>query len=623
MKRACSLSFLLLLLLTMNMAARAQTGGSTITSASCQEADVNAVINGPTHAAANGDTINIPAGSCTWTSKLTIPSGMGITIIGSGTPNSGSASVGAATPATRIIDNAGSGSPMISASPSYGQTMRISMMAIDPGSTSTTLYAPIEIDGTCSTSTCPNVRVDNITFGLNTQWVEANNGSQAAAMIRLDDIFGVLDHNYAPSGSNVELFNAQMYSYLGVGSNGDNSWAQPDSLGGANNVFAENNLWYTQYFGMNDCEAGNIGGCRVVIRYNTMNASQSGAFGIFENHGTETAGRGRSGREAEVYNNTLTCQLACASVDGGIRGGTAMLFGNHAILTPGEGANTWMGLSLYRSVFTASPWGACGGDGPWDQNDTKVYYSGTMTASGGLTMTDSSQSWTTNQLAPSGDPYSVYDITQGFWAEIASNAATTVTVRSPISESSWTGFDNGDRYQILRASICIDQPGRGKGNYISGTATNCSESYNSGPTYTGPTPCGYPSQALDPIYQWADFSTGGANVNAPIGSNSGKVIANRDFYPQASGIQTSPMSPFNGTSGTGWGTLANRPTTCTPNVGYAEYTSGGAFVQLDECTATNTWANGIYTTYAYPHPLESNSSTMVPSTPTSLKGAVQ
>jgi hypothetical protein len=149
-------------------------------------------------------------------------------------------------------------------------------------------------------------------------------------------------------------------------------------------------------------------------------------------------------------------------------------------------------------------------------------------------------------------------------------------------------LNSGDSYQILRAQYCIDQPGRGQGSYISGTT---------------PTPTGWVSEKPDPIRQWADYSTGGANVNAPIESNSGKVIANRDYYPQASGIQTSSTTPFNGSNGSGWGTLANRPTSCTPNVGYAEYTSAGAFVQLDVCTATNTWTSGVYTPYTYPHPL--------------------
>src|SRR4051812_7606799 len=35
---------------------------ATFTAASCNRADVNAVINGPTHTAVNGDVIQIPAG---------------------------------------------------------------------------------------------------------------------------------------------------------------------------------------------------------------------------------------------------------------------------------------------------------------------------------------------------------------------------------------------------------------------------------------------------------------------------------------------------------------------------------------------------------------------------------
>lgn len=589
----------------------------TYTAASCNQSDVNAVINGPTHTAANGDTIIIPAGTCDWTSNLVGPTNVGFTLIGSGTPNAAAGATGAASSctATQIIDNAGSSTFLMSFTPTYGaSTMRVSCLDIEPESTSTTLYAPISVNGSCTSSGCPPFRIDNVTFGLNTQWTEANNGSQAAAMVRINDAFGVLDHNTAPNNSNVELFNAQMYSYLGVGANGDNSWAQPDSLGGANNVFAENNLWYSGYLSLNDCEASNIGGCRFVDRYNTITQSTNGSFGIAQNHGTETGGRGRSGREMEVYNNTLTCVLACAGVDGGLRGGTGIFFGNHAILTPGQGANTWLGLSLYRSIGAFTPWGACGGDGNYDQNDGVTYYSGIINASAGsLTMTDASKNWTTSQFIPTGDPYSVYDVTQGFWAEIVSNTSTTITIASPISESGWTGFNNGDIYQILRAQHCIDQPGHGAGAYISNATASAT-----------PSPTGWVSEALDPIYQWADYDTGGANVNNPITSDSGKVIANRDFYPQASGIQTSPGSPFDGTSGTGWGTLANRPTTCTTGVGYAEY-SGSNFVQLDKCTATDTWTNAVYTAYTYPHPLTQGTGTTAstPAPPTSLAVTVQ
>jgi hypothetical protein len=53
MKHIRSIS-LLLLLLTATIAAKPQTGGSTIKAASCQQADVNAVIDGPEHIAVNG-----------------------------------------------------------------------------------------------------------------------------------------------------------------------------------------------------------------------------------------------------------------------------------------------------------------------------------------------------------------------------------------------------------------------------------------------------------------------------------------------------------------------------------------------------------------------------------------
>jgi hypothetical protein len=52
----------------------------TYTAASCNQRDVNAVISGRTRTAVNGDTINIPAGSCTWTSGITVPSHIGISI---------------------------------------------------------------------------------------------------------------------------------------------------------------------------------------------------------------------------------------------------------------------------------------------------------------------------------------------------------------------------------------------------------------------------------------------------------------------------------------------------------------------------------------------------------------
>jgi hypothetical protein len=47
-------------------------GQGTYTAASCSVSDVAAVINGPTHTAVSGDIIQIPDGSCTWSSGIKV-----------------------------------------------------------------------------------------------------------------------------------------------------------------------------------------------------------------------------------------------------------------------------------------------------------------------------------------------------------------------------------------------------------------------------------------------------------------------------------------------------------------------------------------------------------------------
>lgn len=473
--------------------------------------------------------------------------------------------------------------------------MRVSCIDIEPVTNSTTLAHPIDLAGTCTSSGCPQFRVDNVVFGNTTPWTEFGNGSDSAELVHINNAFGVLDHNGLPLGGDEALFAPHLSSYLGTGLNGDNSWAQPDSIGGANNVFAENNTWNTGHLALNDCEAPGPEGCRYVIRYNTISASQTGNFGISQNHGTETGGRSRSGRQAEVYNNTISCVGACTGVDGGLRGGTGMFFGNHAILFAGQGAGNYLGMNDYRTVASFNPWGGCWGNGGYDNNDGVTYYTGTITSGGTtLTLTDNTKSFS---LSQTGNPYSFFDTTVGFGSEISSNTATSVTVLGPISEEPWV-FSNGDSYIIIRASVCIDQMGRGPGTYISGTT---------------PTPTGWVSEALDPIYEFSDFSTGPANVNdGTIVSGTGKAIQGRDYYSEYLGqvAQTNATTPFNGTTtcagsnpcGVGWGTLANRPTTCTVAVGYFA-TDIGAQGTLFECLTTNAWT-AKYAPYVYPHPLD-------------------
>ena len=137
---------------------------------------------------------------------------------------------------------------------------------------------------------------------------------------------------------------------------------------------------------------------------------------------------------------------------------------------------------------------------------------------------------------------------------------------------------------------------------------------------------------LSPIYSWlnVDNSTGGKvpiEIENPWGGSNPSVAthiqANRDYYDAVSAsAQTSATSPFNGTTGMGFGTLANRPTTCThttaPNgengggVAYwatdqGSWNASGADGVLYRCGATNTWSLA-YVPYTYPHPLQSGGS---------------
>jgi hypothetical protein len=594
------------------------------TAASAAYTDVNAVINGPTHVAVNGDIIQIPCSGnvyVTWTNTLTISASITLTALGA-SPNSGPSTVGAGTNCLTIIDDVTSGW-MFYLTPTYAAANNVTTLQnfnIDPISTTTALYTPITMEGTGTSSGMPQVRIDNIVFGKATPWSGATNSSNATRMLNVDNVVGVADHNTIAPGNNVYFYEGQMSSYLGVGQLGDNSWAQPDSMGGANNWFTENNVFNTTgNASYNDCTEGGpsvseSGGCRVVNRFNNIVTSNS--FQITSVHGLDTTGRVRSARHTETYGNTESCSGNCQDL-ATFRGGTGMVWGNKAVnVNPGGSYwNQIFDLTTYRLVFNSNPWGYCGGLtslDPFDTVDNTVYYSGTMSASNGsLTMTDSSKSFP--NLIPLGMPYSVYDTTQGFVSQVVSNTATTITVMGNIPESSWTGFNNGDGYQIIRATVCMDQSGRGQGNLISGST---------------PTPSAPINEALDPIYEWNDSFPVGTLAQQVL-QNPKQTIANRDYYTDnwkgggnsAPVLQTSNTVPFNGSTtcnagsgnyscGVGVGTLANIPTSCTTGVAYWAMDQGswnhgcgnGAQGVLYKCTSTNSWNVG-YTPYTCPHPL--------------------
>jgi hypothetical protein len=172
--------------------------------------------------------------------------------------------------------------------------------------------------------------------------------------------------------------------------------------------------------------------------------------------------------------------------------------------------------------------------------------------------------------------------------------------------SNWDGNED-----VSTGYPAIDQPGRGIGDLLTGYFPNKVNDT------TGT--IAWPNQALEPIYLWDNYGdiVPGWGDNEYSNVTGGRVQADRDYYAPADGIQTSPTSPFDGTTGTGWGTLANRPTTCTAGVGYFATDQGswntsesnehgvernGDDGVLYKCSSTDTWSL-YYTPYTYPHPL--------------------
>jgi hypothetical protein len=358
------ISFVLLALLISTVY---QAQAQTINAASCNSADVQTAFNAVT---SSTTTVNIPAGTCTWTSSvsLTVPSGnTSLSILGAGNLTS----LGGGD-ATVIIDNYASNSVLISVTTgSASSFLRFAGITLQGGTGLNKQNGVLAIYGNSQ-----QTRVDHNHFNLSTYATSDNIGFRTGGWV-----YGVFDHNLCDDNMGVsECINVWTDGYGGY-SNGDGAWADSTGFGTNRFMYVEANT-FNQGTYTDDCDMGG----REVFRFNTVNQAQQ------QTHPTGSSPGGRGCRAKEVYLNTVNGSSACNSSSGfgncmynfyWYSSGPSLIFENSIPVVNSSAGSGYQWLITIHSMRsddntyhqTAPPggWGYCGtqvnGTGSaWDQN---------------------------------------------------------------------------------------------------------------------------------------------------------------------------------------------------------------------------------------------------------------
>lgn len=560
------------------------TFANTWNPATCSEANVNSAI---TSANADGSPpviINIPAGTCSWTTQKNITNVMTIQ--------------GAASLTSIIQDDSPNTGNLINVNVS-SNGFRLTGIKFTQGARTSLSEYFISINGTDKTW-----RFDHNQFGadsthsLNTNRIFANNSGYN---------YGLVDHNTIYVYNVMFLGGAPTW---GGGTFGNGSWADDSNPGSTAAIYIENNTITAAAsaagpaFGnatITDAEDAP----RFVVRFNTCTKM------IMYLHGTESSGAHRGARWFESYANTSTSSNGLDYPPFVfLRSGTGMAWEN----TLDGFVGTVIGIN-YRANNDYLPWhgadntaGSVDGVSAYDNNDGIVYATGVHTGANGaaLVLTDALGSFggyapTFTSLvgvygAFSGNEYSIRNVTRNWGGTIASTTGTTITAMSDINGGngciSCTGgteiWNIGDTYQVRLATACIDCIGRGKGIALTGGASAADH----------PTPVQWAGNALEPVGAWSNHMTNGDGVT-PVTNYDPHVHNGRDMISEG----TSPNKVTVGTAAT------KNSTNCTVNDLFwvtnegswndgsnANYTGQGRGYR---CTATNTWTL-YYTPAAFP-----------------------
>ncbi|MBK7585123.1 MAG: hypothetical protein IPI67_33655 [Myxococcales bacterium] len=307
------------------------TAGNTIQAASCSSADVQTAID----QAEDGDTVQVPAGTCSWTTSVTIGNKDSTT-----KPATGKALTlaGAGSDATIIKYQLTAGYALGVAVPA-GKAVRVTGFTFDGADNTTPATGAVSIGGDVGAF----ARVDHSKF------INLN-----AYGMNVYAVYGLIDHDYfskSPTAGPVTLVALVGDTSERTGSP-DDSWARPPSMGTARAIFLEDDSFDLPNVANGPEDA--YEGARFVFRKNQVYGENLGW------HGFDSSIRGTM--QFEIYDNSMTNASPTGETDPNYphgllcesRSGTGVVYNN--TVTNGPGATPQFGtydgfleLRNYRS----------------------------------------------------------------------------------------------------------------------------------------------------------------------------------------------------------------------------------------------------------------------------------
>lgn len=306
------------LMVSGTVLAATHASAATYTASSCSQSAVQAAVNSAT----DGDTVVVPAGTCTWSAAVSIENK---TIILRG--------AGSGTGGTKIMHGGGDHTLVSVSAGSKTGKMDISGFwfagkAATWNGTAMQLYGP---DG------WKNLRVHHNVFDGNHPW--SIKGSSAT--------HGLIDHN---------TFRGSAYGIMLYG-NGARDWATPLTLGTADFFFVEDNTFdFNDFYGNTGAPVMDMdSGGRQVFRNNIVRN------GMWETHDKARSGL-VSANAYEIYNNQFSAVSSkWKGLD--VSAGTGVIWGNSF----SSHYSIPIGAIDYKS-FDPRSVRLCDGTDPADQN---------------------------------------------------------------------------------------------------------------------------------------------------------------------------------------------------------------------------------------------------------------